>query len=200
MSVLILSKKPLEELENKEMLMTAQSHTSVVLTKLLLQERYHVHMRLTTGNVEETLQTGRRPDAVLTIGDEALRLRRHGDYPCVTDLACAWREWTGRPFVFAVWVISREACAAKAFQGDPTELLRTSRDYGMQHLKDVIASVQGKTPLHADELLYYYEHALDYSLKDKELEGLTLFYEKIAKAGLVQECPVIDFYNPETIV
>ena len=42
-------------------------------------------------------------DAALVIGDPALAVDRRGFH--VLDLAAAWYELTGRPFVFAVWAV-----------------------------------------------------------------------------------------------
>ena len=175
------------------MLVSGQSHTSVILAELLLQERYGLEVRMRTGNVEESLERGVFPDAVLTIGDEALRLRKHPRYPFVTDLALAWREWTHLPFVFAVWVMSRKA--APQFSSDPALLIQKSRDYGLAHLDEVIPTVLGKTPLSKEELHFYYKSALRYTLSSDELKGLTLFYKKIAHAKLIDECPEIAFFS-----
>ena len=77
-------------------------------------------------------------DAVLVIGDAALRARapKH-DYPYVNDLGAAWKEWTGLPFVFAVWVARRDADRAGALQRS-TRRSSQSRDWGLAHL-DVLA-------------------------------------------------------------
>jgi len=51
-----------------------------------------------------------RHDALLLIGDEALRRRGTGikGFPYVYDLAREWQEWQGLPFVFAVWARRRD--------------------------------------------------------------------------------------------
>ncbi len=195
MSVLLLSQAPLTEADGHEILISGQSHTSVVLTKLLLQERLGLkHVRFRTGQVRESLEAGEKPWAVLTIGDEALSLRKHPDYPIRTDLACAWKEWTGLPFVFAVWIISRNAAQEGLFTGDPTELIRQSRSWGLAHLEQCLSKLQGKTPLCQEELFYYYSQALYFSLGPKECQGLQLFYEKSVKAGLLEEVPPLTFF------
>ena len=43
-------------------------------------------------------------DAVLVIGDRAMRVR-DGDYPYVLDLGYEWSRWTGLPFVWAFWSV-----------------------------------------------------------------------------------------------
>src|SRR5436190_20439407 len=43
-------------------------------------------------------------DAVLLIGDRAMRAALPG-YPYSYDLGQEWTEWTGLPFVYAVWAV-----------------------------------------------------------------------------------------------
>ena len=197
MSVLLLAKRPLSELNGAEILLSGQSHTSVLLTRLLLEERYHVQATYTNGSVSQALTDGHEPLACLTIGDEALKLRNHPSYPYVFDLALEWREWTNLPFVFAVWVISRKACALGLIQEDPGLYLRQSLDYGLAHLDEVIASVAKKTPLSPAELDIYYQEALNFRLTHDQLQGLELFYQKITQHGWLQELPEIHFFDPK---
>ena len=195
MSVLLLSRGPLKEAEGREIVISGQSHTSVVLTKLLLKERYHLqNISFRTGHVRELLDAGEKPWAVLTIGDEALNLRGHPLYPVCTDLASAWKAWTGLPFVFAVWIISRSVSEQGLFDPDPALCIRQSRAWGLSHLSQCLPDVQQKTPLSHAELIFYYSQALCFSLGKQEQEGLSLFYEKSAQAGLLDEVPPLAFF------
>ena len=58
-------------------------------------------------------------DAGVLIGDAALRARYEapGRGLQVTDLAQAWKEWTGLPMVFAVWAVRRDYAAANPGPG-----------------------------------------------------------------------------------
>ncbi|MGC5412947.1 MqnA/MqnD/SBP family protein, partial [Streptomyces sp. DT225] len=55
-------------------------------------------------------------DAAVLIGDAALRANLH-DAPRlglqVHDLGAMWKEWTGLPFVFAVWAARKDYLAAE---------------------------------------------------------------------------------------
>ena len=194
MSVLLLSRKPLEALEGEEILITGQSHTSVALTKLLFQEYLKVNVSYKTDDLDKVLTMSQKPVAMLTIGDQALRLRKHPSYPYVTDLAIAWKEWTGLPFVFALWVINKEKAKSPLFKKNCLERLRESRAYGLSHLQECINAVQGKTPLQEEELRFYYTHALKYTISENELKGLTLFYKKLVNNGLLEREPTLNFY------
>ena len=195
MSVLLLSRVPVEELDGKEILISGESHTSVALLRLLMRDRYGQRVSYRTGQVSPALRSPAPPVAFLAIGDEALRLRDHPDYPYRVDLAEAWRDWTGLPFIFGVWVVSRDAADRGLFRDDPGALLRRGRDWGLAHM-DVILDLTGHgCPLSREELAFYYREGLVYSLGEEELRGLGLFYEKLACAGLIGAVPPLRFFS-----
>lgn len=194
MSVLLLSKRPVRDLDGAEILISGESHTSVALLRLLMRDHYHKNVSYRTGNVSQCLRGENPPVAFLAIGDEALRLRKHPDYPYVLDMAEAWRSWTGLPFIFGLWVISAQAVADNMFHEDPGELLRRGRDWGMANLDVILDLTAYGCPLSREELNIYYRDGLVYTLRDDELEGLKLFYRKLAVAGFIQGEPALRFY------
>ncbi|MBQ9407648.1 MAG: menaquinone biosynthesis protein [Desulfovibrio sp.] len=195
MSVLLLSRCPLEELDGQEILISGESHTSVALLRLLMRERHQLNVRYVTGAVTQALHSPNPPKAFLAIGDEALRLRRHQEYPYCLDLAEAWREWTSLPFIFGLWVVSRQAVRQGLFHDDPGALLRRGRDWGLAHM-DVILDLTGYgCPLSREELTVYYTRGLTYRLGKEELRGLNLFYEKLAAAGMIPAVPTLKFFS-----
>lgn len=194
MSVLLLSALPPEQLAGKEILISGESHTSVALLRILLRDVYKIETVFSVGNVSATLHGPDRPVAFLAIGDEALRLRNHPDYPYCVDLAEAWRQWTGLPFIFGLWVISRSSVERQMFDSDPGEILRSGRDWGMSNIDIVIDLTAYGCPLSREELRRYYTEGLLYNLGDEELKGLNLFYDKLARHGLVSKIPPMEFY------
>lgn len=194
MSVLLLSSLPLRELDGKTILISGESHTSVALLRLLLAERYQIRANLEVGGVSAAMADGRMPTAFLAIGDEALRLRNHPDYPWKVDLAEAWRGWTGLPFIFGLWVLSRRAVEEGLFRSDPGELLRRGRDWGLANLDVILDLTAHGCPLGRNELRVYYRDGLVYTLGKREQEGLTLFYAKVLEAGIIDSMPELRFY------
>lgn len=197
MSVLLLSRRPVEELDGETILISGETHTSVALLKLLMLDRYRLNVRFETGPVTPALRGTTPPTAFLAIGDEALRLRSHPDYPFRVDLADAWRDWTGLPFIFGLWVVSRQAAEAGLFtpENDPGVLMRAGRDWGLRHM-DVILDLTGHgCPLNRDELITYYSKGLTYSLGTEEQRGLMLFYEKLAGHGMIPRVPELAFFS-----
>jgi chorismate dehydratase len=132
--------------------------------------------------------------AFLAIGDEALRLRNHPEYPHRLDMAEAWREWTGLPFIFGLWVVSRQAAENKLFHDDPGELLRRGRDWGLANMEVILDLTVHGCPLSREELRVYYRDGLVYSLGEEELQGLRLFYDKLARAGMIPRAPELRFF------
>jgi len=195
MSVLLLSRLPLDRLDGHEICISGESHTSVALLRLLMRDHYGLNVTYKSGRVSAALRSSSPPTAFLAIGDEALHLRNHPDYPYRLDMAEAWRDWTGLPFIFGLWVVSRKAADAGLFHADPGALLRQGRDWGLAHM-DVILDLTGHgCPLSREELRCYYRDGLVYSLGKEELRGLEHFYQKLAAAGMIPAAPPLEFYR-----
>src|SRR5512144_570023 len=105
MSILLESNVPVEELNNRVVALTTASATSVVLLRILLEIRYGVNPGyiLYEQGVEDPVG---RADAVLTIGDLAIRKSSSSTYAHQYDLGKLWHEFTGLPFVFALWQVN----------------------------------------------------------------------------------------------
>ncbi|MFR9722547.1 menaquinone biosynthetic enzyme MqnA/MqnD family protein [Streptomyces sp. MS19] len=110
MSCMIVSKVPLEQLDGARVALGSTSRTSVRLARLLLGERYGVTPEYYTCPPDLGLMM-REAEAAVLIGDAALRASLH-DAPRlglrVYDLGAMWHEWTGLPFVFAIWGVRRD--------------------------------------------------------------------------------------------
>src|SRR5690349_2398889 len=101
-SVLLFSRRPAAALANALVSVTPETSTSIRLLRLLLEARRGLtDMRFVRGL--EPAQA----DALLLIGDTAMRTRRRPPEGFVhtLDLGEDWLEWTGLPFVYAVWVV-----------------------------------------------------------------------------------------------
>src|SRR5581483_9068918 len=90
-SIQLVSRKPLEQV--RVVAVTAESATSVALTKVLLPEAEQLPL--------EAYEAG-EADAKLLIGDAALKSAFEDPTPHY-DLGRLWMERTGLPMVFAVW-------------------------------------------------------------------------------------------------
>jgi aminodeoxyfutalosine synthase len=109
-SVLLFSKYDWKDLSGKRIGITSETSTSVELLRILLETRFGI----TDYDFQRTHRTTtsyENFDAVLLIGDEALRKAYGGGingFEKVFDLAEEWCAWKELPFVFAVWAVRRD--------------------------------------------------------------------------------------------
>jgi chorismate dehydratase len=186
-SVVLYSRRPVHELDGAAVLRTASSRTSVLLLELLCRHRWRVRPRFATVRAEssdlEALR-GFPHDAVLVIGDAALMLSAESRYPYVTDLGSAWKDWTGLPFVFAVWAARRASDHEAVLRVHGA--LRESRRWGLEHLPELAELAAGNTGLPL-AVCQEYLGGLDYALSYRHLAGLTDFFRRLAQDGLVPD-------------
>lgn len=100
-SVQLFLRKALEEV--RTIALDPASRASATLVRVLCAQR-----GLSPGWIEPGLEEDARAlpsDAWLRIGDRALREYLDPEAPPVFNPSAAWREWTGLPFVFAVWIV-----------------------------------------------------------------------------------------------
>ncbi len=193
-SVLLLCRTRPEDLDHKTVLVSAQTHTSAALLDLLLQQQKGVRPSYRVGDASSVLASGERPEAILCIGDEALSLRQHPDYPGRMDLGEAWRQWTGLPFIFGVWIARREAVARRRDEiMAGARLLLAAKAWGQAHL-DEISAVAAAAGGNMDErAMRSYFDGLVYDLGAEEQAGLRLFYERLAEAKVIAAVPELAF-------
>ena len=99
-SVAVFSEVPMEEIE--KVYLDYQSRTSVLLCKLLFEKHWKKDVVFISAEDESYIDEIKGNTAGLIIGDRALINR--SKFPYIYDLGLGWKEMTGLPFVFAVWV------------------------------------------------------------------------------------------------
>ena len=194
-SVMLFSRVPAERLDGARVLVSRSSMTSVALLELLFEHVWHVTPHLVPGDAEPAHLPeldGEAHDARLVIGDAALLLeaRRAGApgdarvpvYTHAYDLGAAWRDWTGLPFVFAVWVAQRTIPLDDALGVHAT--LIASRDWGLEHLDVLAEQAAARTGVPLARCRDYLS-GLDYRLSPRHIEGLTEFFRRLEAAGRV---------------
>ena len=195
-SVLLLSRVPISELAGKEILVSAQSHTSIALLKILFSIHLSVKFSCRTGNCSEALLKGVPPIAFLAIGDEALRLSAHELYPYRLDLGEAWQDWTGFPFVFALWVIQRKAI--EKWNGSlkgAVETLLLAKQWGAANRQKICQEAAKEGLLTGFELHEYYR-CLDFDLNIDQQSGLRQFYQYLSQIGEISVAPRLEIFSP----
>lgn len=105
-SALLFSRRPLRQLEGLPIAVTDETSTTVLLLRLLLEQRYGLSTRFTR-RAKPTDDDA--AEAALVIGDEALRFRAaNRTRPYEIDVAFEWWLWQHLPFVFAVWAVRKD--------------------------------------------------------------------------------------------
>ncbi|MET8331797.1 menaquinone biosynthesis protein [Streptomyces sp. NPDC005181] len=177
MSCVIVSQRPLEELDGARVALGSTSRTSVRLAQLLLAERYKVSPDYYTCPPDLGLMM-QEADAAVLIGDAALRASLH-DAPRlglqVHDLGQMWKEWTGLPFVFAVWAARKDYLAAHpAMVNEVHRAFLASRDLSLEEVTKV-AETAARWEVFDAELLERYFTTLDFRFGAAQLEGVREF-------------------------
>lgn len=186
-SVMLFSRRPAGELGSRKVLVSRSSMTSVALLELLFENVWHASPHFVPGDAEvrDVIDSDDdSTDARLVIGDAALVLgsTRRDRYPHVYDLGAMWKEWTGQPFVFAVWVAQRTTNVRQALSAHAG--LIASRDWGLTHLPELAEQAHRATGVSlavCDEYL----SGLDYGLSYPHLAGLTEFYRRLVERGRI---------------
>jgi chorismate dehydratase len=195
-SVMLFSRVPATELNGARVLVSTSSMTSVELLSLLFQHVWKCRPEFVPGDAEVgdlARFADESHDARLVIGDAALLLesaRERGDgalgslYPHVYDLGEVWRDWTGQPFVFAVWVAQRSVPVRDSLAAHVA--LIQSRDWGVSHLETLAAQAALATGVDRESCAHYFS-GLDYRLSYPHLAGLTEFFRRLVLAGRVPD-------------
>jgi len=189
-SVMLFSRVPAANLSARRVLVTRSSMTSVALLELLFEHVWDARPSFVPADAEiADLARAEQPehDARLIIGDAALLLSSGTSdlarqYPYAYDLGAVWKEWTGLPFVFAVWVALRTTPVEHSLALH-AQLIR-SRDWGLAHLEELAAQASAATGVSRPTALEYLS-GLDYGLRYEHLAGLTTFFGKLAATGRV---------------
>ncbi len=159
-SVLLFSNKPIFDIER--VYLTPASLTSKALCKHLLEGVYKLKPKYVANK--------RSADALLLIGDEALYEKKHGRFTHVYDLAQEWHKVYGLPFVFALFLVRKDA---------DHSLDRLIEDLSLRSIKafyeDLAKNRVRVDSFSGEELEDYFYHCIDYFLDEKKEKSLELF-------------------------
>jgi chorismate dehydratase len=164
-SVCLYSNVPIEQV--KKVKLDYQSRTSVLLCKLLLKEFYNQPVEFVHAINDQELLHFDEISASLIIGDRALRLNGKTNYRY--DLAATWKEMTGLPFVFAVWVSKKNM---------PAEFIQAFDEavgFGVNNLDQVVEEI-GDIDI---DLQTYYKQNISYVFDEQKKKGMELYLGKV---------------------
>ncbi|GHF31609.1 menaquinone biosynthesis protein [Streptomyces griseoluteus] len=181
MSCVIVSQLPLDRLDGARVALGSTSRTSVRLAQLLLAERYGVRPDYYTCPPDLSLMM-QEADAAVLIGDAALRANlvdapRYGLQ--VHDLGALWKEWTGLPFVFAVWAARRDYAEREPeITRKVHEAFLASRNVSLEEVGKV-AEQAARWEAFDEATLEQYFTTLDFSFGPPQLKAVAEFAHRV---------------------
>lgn len=166
-SVCIFSEVPLKEI--KKLILDYQSRTSVVLAKILLEKYWKLDVEFVESKADFRNEI-KDTTAAVVIGDRAFKQRQISRYHY--DLAAAWIDFTGLPFVFAAWVANKKLPDTFIHQ------FNAANKFGLSKLEEVVS----ENPYQYYDLKTYYTKNISYNLDELKRNGLEKFlnYLKIS--------------------
>lgn len=193
-SILLVSKKPIAELNQASVALTAKSETSHCLLKIVLHDAYQAVPGCYITEASTAGEALADADAVLFIGDDALfnyHNRQQGLF--YYDIGAEWKQLTGLPMVYAVWVVRRR------FARTQPELLQTVYErvtggfrHGLANIDQAVAAFADKLPFSCDQISTYLK-LLNWSLTPAHQQALLSFYQRAYHIGLLEQAPKIAF-------
>jgi chorismate dehydratase len=191
LSVTLFSRVPWNEI--RSVALDEGSRTSVALTRILLEKRYGIRPQteqLPINVAADDMAT----DAVLLIGDRAMKACLPG-FAHAYDLGQEWFDWTGLPFVYAVWGVR----AGVDLRG-VDRALRQARAYGLAKVGPIALREAAKLGLDPGFCRRYLSNILSFDLGEQELAGLRKYYELASDLELVPAGVELEFYGAENLV
>ena len=170
------------------------SRTSVALAKILLEERHGVTPRCEPLAIDMDWRQS-TTDAVLVIGDRAMHHltadpRNTNGFQFEWDLGDVWHQWTGLPFVFAVW-----AAHPRANYTELDSILGRSRDLGVSNAQQIVADQAPQHDLSVTDCQHYLSHHLHFFMGDQEKIGLEKYFTYARQMSLIPQDVTLQFHD-----
>ena len=161
-SVSIFSQVPMESITS--VYLDYQSKTSVNLARILLKNYWKQDVLLleASSNFMDLIDGS---TAAVIIGDRALE--KYNSYAYRYDLAEAWINYTGKPFVFATWVANKPI--DEVFIANFNE----ANGLGLNNIDTVVEQLSHKN--NSYDLHTYFTKNISYTLDAAKKEGMAQF-------------------------
>ncbi len=187
LSVTLFSRVPWTAI--RRVALDAGSRTSSALTQILLGKRYNVSAEVVSLPLECEADDV-DADAVLLIGDRAMRACLPG-FQHAFDLGQEWFDWTGLPFVYAVWAV-REGVDLRGVD----EALGRAKERGLDRAGPLAHAEAPRLGLDAGFCRRYLSNILHFDLGPREQAGLHHYYMLACEMGLARRGVNLEYYHP----
>jgi chorismate dehydratase len=175
----------------KSVAVDISSMTSVVLTKILLAEKFEIKPDLIAAmpDIDKMLSSA---DAALVIGDSALFKTKPTDENYL-DLAEEWRDMTGLPFVFAVWAGRRNTLDV-----DDIQSIISSKILGQDNIDSLSQEAAAEYNTDFNLVKSYLTENIQFDLGEDEIAGMRHFFELAYYHGALEYLPALNFFPLES--
>ncbi len=196
MSVLLVSRYPIEQLHGKPIIMTRESATSTELLKLICAMK-QVTPIFKTGVVKNAAELPEDTAAALVIGDAALNGQWEHRFEYIVDLGEMWHQLSGLPFVFALWVVRKRVAEQNPERvNDVIELFRQTKRMGRRSMKQIAEHASAKLGLDIDLCRRYYT-VLNYDLDSRQTKGVQTFFDGLRHYKRVDRKIELNFFGSD---
>lgn len=190
-SIVLVSRKPIENIRDDKIILTSKSATAQRLLKIILHESYDAAPDYETREVKPEKPVEDDATAALFIGDDALYIYLHPPANFyVYDLGKEWHKLTGRQMVYALWAVRKNFTGD--FQATYEKILRAF-EFGIEHKAAAINSVSDKKPFTFAELDKYLGGVIKWDLTSEAVDALKIYYQKAAALKLIAREPELNF-------
>jgi len=196
LSVRLYSARPFDEIERVHA--DSDSHTSVALAKWALRERTGRVPTFVDFDARERVESAggaavEWPPAMLMIGDKVVTDSPPAvRYPFQIDLGEAWRERTGLPFVYAVWMRPADRAGGDVSPGAldaALALLDRQRRYNASRLDWIVSRRARERRWPEDLAREYLGRRLRYDVGERQVEAVERFFDEAAALGEIVRRP-----------
>jgi len=192
-SVILISKIPIEDLNQKKVGITRASHTSVVLLKVLLKKYYRLEPSYIPTEPRPVLKD---MDAALVIGNDAMAITSE-PVSYIYDLGDLWLRKTGFPVVFAVFavrqsVVEKYKLQIKSVVSSYHGSLRSLE----QEKENVVSLAKAKYPDIVYDINGYFD-LLQFKFDDDLKKALMFYYEVASEMGLLKKVNGLNYFDIE---
>ncbi len=164
-TVTVMSNSPISEIEN--LWLDSHSMTSALLVKILAAELWNIKPQWKELSDYSIVQSSAEKDAFLLIGDKVFPYE--GKFRYTYDLADCWRELTGKPFVFAVWI------ARKGTDPELIDALEAALETGVERIWEAIVEYGHDDK---DYAYPYLTENIDFLFDYQKRQALALYWDK----------------------
>jgi chorismate dehydratase len=169
-TILLVSKVPMREI--RTLATDAGSRTSVMLSRVVLAEKYGVEPKLISRPADLALMLG-EADAALVIGDAALQIDP-AKLPFESlDLGEEWIAMTGLPMVFAVWAGRKEIIQPR-YAGAFVDSYR----YGASRMDEIVPLEAEARGFDDAVVRKYLTETIVFELGERDYEGMQLYLDR----------------------